>query len=89
MTQHVPQARLCPDCETVAHALAEAGPPDDRVLKRCPHNRVIAVASKRGGTIVLWQLLGPLTDEQADVLGAKIFLDMAAAGMKVHEVTRQ
>jgi hypothetical protein len=92
MTQHVQQPRLCPECETAAHALAETGPPDDRVIKRCSHGgdgAVIAVAAKRGGAIVNWHLEGPLTEEQADILGDRILLAMAAAGMKVHDITRQ
>lgn len=89
MTQHAPQARLCPDCETVAHALAEAGPRDDKVIKRCPHNAVIAVGIKRGGVIVRWSIEGPLTDEEADVFGANLLLGYAAAGMKEHKITRQ
>jgi hypothetical protein len=89
MTQHAPQAQLCPDCETVAHALAEAGPPHDAVLKRCPHNAVIAVAHKRGGEIVRWQIEGPLTDKQADQLGVRLILTLAAAGMQLHDITRQ
>jgi hypothetical protein len=89
MTEHVPQPRLCPDCEAVAHALAEAGPPDDAVLKRCTHNAVIAVGSKRGKTLVHWHVEGPLTDEQADMVGARLLLALAAAGMNVHEIARQ
>ena len=86
---HARQARLCPECETVAQALAESGPPNDVVFKRCPHNAVIAVASKAGGHIAHWNLQGPLTDEQADVVGARILLTLAAAGIKEHEITRQ
>jgi hypothetical protein len=89
MSKHVPQPRLCPDCEAVAHALAEAGPPDDAVLKRCPHNAVIAVGSKQGSALVHWHLEGPLTDEQADAVAARVLLALTAAGMKVHEITQQ
>jgi hypothetical protein len=86
---HAPQPRLCPDCLAVAHALADAGPPDDRVLKRCPHTGAVAVAAKRGGAIVSWHMEGPLTDEQADVLGARLLLAFAAAGMVDHTPTEQ
>jgi hypothetical protein len=89
MTEHSKQAALCPSCEAIAQSLAEAGPVNDTVLKRCPHNGVIAVASKRGGKITHWHLEGPLTDAEADAIGAKILAQFAAAGMQVHEVTRQ
>jgi hypothetical protein len=89
MTQHAPMPRLCPDCEVVAHALADAGPLNDMVFQPCPHNRVIAVGSKQGKTLVHWHVEGPLTDEQADNATARVLLALAAAGMKVHEVTRQ
>jgi hypothetical protein len=89
MTEHAPQPRLCPDCEAVAHALAEVGPPNDAVLKRCPHNAVIAVGSKRGKTLVHWHVEGPLTDEQADAVGARLLLIFGAAGMNVHDIARQ
>jgi hypothetical protein len=89
MTTHVRQPALCADCLAVVEALAEAGPPNDRVIKRCPHNGVIAVAAKRGGSIMNWHLEGPLTDEQADVIGAKILAQFAAAGMVHHEITKQ
>jgi hypothetical protein len=89
MSEHAKQPQLCPDCEAVAHALAEAGPPDDVVLKRCPHNAVIAVGSKQGKTLVHWHVEGPLTDEQADAVGARVLLAFAAAGMNVHEISRQ
>ena len=89
MTDHAKQPQLCANCEAVAHALAEAGPPDDAVLKRCEHNAVVAVGSKRGKTLVHWHIEGPLTDKQADQLGARLLLMFEAAGMKVHEITRQ
>jgi hypothetical protein len=89
MTNHAAQPALCADCLSIVHALAEAGPPDDRVIKRCPHNAVIAVVAKRGGTIVNWHLQGPLTDAEADVIGAKILAQFAAAGMVAHEITKQ
>ena len=91
MTQHVQQPRLCAECETVAHALAETGPTLDRVIKRCSHGAdgvVIAVGAKRGGAIMNWQIEGPLTEEQADILGARMVHAMTAAGMKVHEIPR-
>jgi hypothetical protein len=73
----------------VAHALADAGPPNDCVLKRCTHNGVVAVGSKRGATIAHWHIEGPLSDEQADALGARLLLAFAAAGMVDHTSTRQ
>jgi hypothetical protein len=89
VTQHAQQPRLCAECEAVAHALADAGPPNDHVLKRCTHNGVVAVAAKRGGIIMSWQCEGPLTDEQADALGARLLRAFAAAGMVDHTPTRQ
>jgi hypothetical protein len=89
MTEHVPQPQLCPECESVAHAIADVGPPDDAVFKRCPHNRVLAVGSKQGKTLVHWHVEGPLTDEQADTAAARVLLALAAAGMKVHEISSQ
>jgi hypothetical protein len=92
MTHHVQMPRLCDDCETTAQALAETSPPNDRVIKRCAHGTegvVIAVGAKRGGAIMNWHIEGPLTEEQADVLGARIVLGFSAAGMRVHEITRQ
>jgi hypothetical protein len=89
MTDHARQPQLCPDCEAVAHALAEAGPPNDAVLKRCTHNAVIAVGSKQGRTLVHWHVEGPLTDKQADQLTARLLLTFAAAGMRSHDIKRQ
>jgi hypothetical protein len=85
MSKHAPQPRLCPDCEAVAHALAEAGPANDMVFKRCIHNAVIGLGSKVGKTLVSWQIEGPLTDQQADQLCARLLLAFEAAGMKVHD----
>jgi hypothetical protein len=89
MTTHTPPPQLCADCLSMVHALAETGPADDRVIKRCPHNGVIAVAAKRGGSIVNWHLEGPLTDAEADAIGAKILTQFAMAGMVAHEITKQ
>jgi hypothetical protein len=89
MTNHAAQPALCADCLSIIHMLAEAGPPDDRVIKRCSHNGVIAVVAKRAGTIVNWHLEGPLTEAEADAIGAKILMQFAAAGMVGHEIKRQ
>jgi hypothetical protein len=86
---HAEQPRLCPDCEAIAHAEAEAGPPDDAVIKRCLHNAVLAIGSKQGGTLVHWHIEGPLTDEQANTATVRVLMALAAAGMKVHDTTRQ
>jgi hypothetical protein len=85
MSKHVPQPQLCPDCEILAHALAESGPPNDTVLKRCMHNRTIAIASKRNGIIVNWIVEGPVTDQQAHALAAKLL----SGGAPVREFRRQ
>lgn len=89
MSDHVPQPRLCPDCEAVAHALAETSPPNDAVFKRCTHNAVIAVGSKQGKTLVHWHLEGPLTDEQADAVAARVLLALTASGMTAREIDQQ
>jgi hypothetical protein len=92
MTNHVPQPQLCADCLNVAHALAETGPPSDRVIKRCSHGAdgvVIAVGSKIGGRICHWHCDGPMDEAQADVVGARILMQFAAAGMVGHDITRQ
>jgi hypothetical protein len=92
MTTHAAQPALCADCLSVAQALAETGPPNDRVIKLCSHGAdgvVIAVAAKVGGTITHWHLEGPLSDAEADIVGAKILATFAAAGMVHHEITRQ
>jgi hypothetical protein len=92
MIEHAHQPKLCAECETVAHALAETGPPDDRVIKRCWHDPagvVIGVAAKRGGQIVNWHVEGPMSESQADVVGAAIVATMVRSGMKVHEITKQ
>jgi hypothetical protein len=92
MMNHAAQPALCADCLNVAQALAETGPPNDRVIKLCSHGTggvVIAVAAKLGGTIMHWHLEGPLSDDQADVVGAKILAQFAAAGMVHHEITKQ
>jgi hypothetical protein len=89
MLKHVPQPRLCPDCEAIVHAKAEAGPPNDLVIQRCLHNAVFAVGTKQGGTLVHFHVEGPLTDEQANTATVRVLLAAAAAGMKVHEITRQ
>lgn len=78
MAEHAPQPRLCPDCEAVAHALAETAPPDKSVFKSCKHNAVIAVGFRLGGTIRSWQLSGPLTDKQADEMSAQLALTLFA-----------
>jgi hypothetical protein len=72
MTEHAKQPQLCADCETLAHALAESGPPNDPVIKRCTHNAAVAVASKRNGRIVHWYTSGPLSDDQAHKLAAAV-----------------
>jgi hypothetical protein len=92
MTHHVQMPRLCDDCETTAQALAETSPPNDRVIKRCAHGTegvVIAVGAKRGGAIMNWHIEGPLTEEQANVLMARMAIGMAAGGIKAREITRQ
>lgn len=50
---------------------------------------MIAVAAKRGGTIAHWHLEGPLSDAEADLVGAKILMMFAAAGMVDHTPTEQ
>jgi hypothetical protein len=92
MTHHVQQPRLCDDCETSAQALAETSEPHEAVIKGCPHGAegvVVAVAAKRGAAIVNWHLEGPLTEEQANVLMARMAIGMAAGGIKAREITRQ
>lgn len=89
MTEHAPQPRLCDACEAVAITLAEANPHDQHVLKRCPHNGVVALGFKRGASIKSWQMEGPLTDAEADALGLKIMAMIAAAGMTTRGLTRQ
>jgi len=89
MTQHAQQARLCPDCETTAQALAETGPPDSTVFQICEHNRVIGVASKIAQRIVTWHLEGPIEPDKFDASAIAVLAVMMGKGMKVQEVTRQ
>lgn len=89
MTKHAKQPSLCADCEATAVALAEANPHDRHVLKRCPHNGVVALGLQRGGTIKSWQMEGPLTDVEADALGVRIVAMIAATGMTTRGFTRQ
>jgi hypothetical protein len=86
---HTPPPQPCADCLAIIHAIADAGPREDRVLQFCTHHGVLAVASKRAGEIVNWHLEGPLTDAEAGEVAARLHERFAAAGMKVHEITRQ
>jgi hypothetical protein len=92
-SNHAAMPALCAECLTVAHALAETGPPNDRVIKLCAHAgpdlAVIAVGAKIGGEIKNWHLEGPLTEEQAHVVGTRIMMQFAAAGMFHHPITKQ
>jgi hypothetical protein len=89
MKNHAPPPQLCAHCLAIVHALADAGPLEDPVLKFCPHAAVIAVASRRAGAIHNWHLERPLTEAEAIEIAAKLHARFAAAGMKVHDVTRQ
>jgi hypothetical protein len=92
MTQHATQPQICPECEGVAHALAETGPRDDRVLKLCEHGAtgvVIGVAVKRGGRILSWTIQGPMTEAETQVALAMIVAAHERAGMKIHKITEQ
>jgi hypothetical protein len=87
--KHAEQPRLCNECLSVAHSLAAIGKPDDRVIKRCPHNGVIAVGMTRGGIIRSWHAEGPLSDAQADAVGARLIDMFRRADMVDNTPTRQ
>jgi hypothetical protein len=93
MQNHVPLPSLCKACEARAYTLAEMGPPEDSVIKRCDcggaNQTVIAVASKSRGRIVHWHIEGPMSAEQARVLGAAILKTFANAGMQIHDLPTQ
>lgn len=85
-TSHTKQPSLCADCEEIARALAESGPMNDPVIKRCRHNATVAIASKRNGIIVHWYVQGPLSDNQAHQVAAAF---LSATDLSVHEVRHQ
>lgn len=89
MSKHAPQPQLCPDCEIEAQSFAEAGPAEDVVFQRCPHNWVIALASKNGARIVTWMIQGPIDPDNFDAFAIATVAQMLGRGMKIHEITRQ
>jgi len=81
MKTHAPQPRLCEACAARAHELATTTK-GQHVLKRCDHvaGVVIAVALVRHRQIASWHLEGPLSEQEAEVLAARLVAAFAAAG---------